>query len=395
MKYDSKNQLLFHNKALASFAKKWSGPVYVYSKAILQERIHLFMKEVSLALGQRPLVHYAMKANSHPQILKLMLKNKIGADVVSFGEMKKALAARIPAKNILFSGVGKTEFELTSAIRKQDGQINVESLAELSRIVRLTEKLKKNVEIGLRVNPEVNPDTHPYIATGFKENKFGIEFSQVQEATKILKNSKYVKLNGLSLHIGSQLFDFQALAEAIEKTLELEKSLKAQNIKITSLDIGGGVGVRYDQESSDSDKETLQSFCKILHQKLFDYHGQIRIEPGRFLVARAGVLLTQVQYIKRSTHKNFIICDSGMNHLLRPALYQAKHRISSIIKKTSDLEKFDIVGPVCESSDVLARDQEIVAPNENDILAIHDVGAYGYSMASNYNSFPMPKEIFF
>lgn len=395
LQYDKKNQLLFNKKSLLSFTRQWQGPVYVYSKALMQKRIALYQSKIAQALGQKPLIHYAMKANSNAELLKLMKKNKLGIDVVSFGEMKKALAAKIPSSQILFSGVAKTDFEIRSAIQKKVGQLNVESLPELSRIIRIAEKMKKPVKIGLRVNPDVNPDTHPYIATGFQENKFGIEFSQVPQAIEFLQKTKFVQFEGFSLHIGSQLFDFSSVAEAIEKTLELEEKIKNLGQKVSTLDIGGGVGVRYDLDAEEIDEKTLSDYCAVLKAKLGNYQGKIRIEPGRFLVARAGVLLTQVQYVKRNSHKNFLICDTGMNHLMRPALYEAHHRIWPVVKREVDSEVFDIVGPICESSDVLGDERILPTPEEYDFLAILDVGAYGYSMASDYNSFAKPREVFF
>jgi len=387
--YDSKNHLVLSKKSLLSFAKKWEGPVYVYSKKAVIERLHLFQSMVSEALGQDPFIHYAMKANSSPVLLNLMKKNKIGIDVVSQGEMRKALTAKFAPEQILFSGVGKTETEIRFAIQKKIGQLNVESISELQRIIALSSKLKKKIRIGLRVNPEVNPLTHPYIATGFRENKFGIDFSQVEEAFRLLRAAKFTEFVGFSLHVGSQLFDFSALSEAIDKTLELERKYPCQ-----SIDIGGGVGVRYESDAQ-ADEKTLENFCQVLKSRLRGYRGQVRLEPGRFLVARAGVLLTQIQYIKRNSEKNFLICDSGMNHFLRPALYQAVHRIWPVQKRKESPEVFDIVGPVCESSDVLGTKRELPAPHEGDFLAVLDAGAYGYSMASDYNSFPKPKEIWF
>jgi diaminopimelate decarboxylase len=393
LEYNSRGELCFYGKSALALTKTWRGPTYVYSRSQIKKRAELFRQQVQAALGKAPLIHYAMKANSHPEILRLMKATKIGVDVVSGGELQKALSSGHAAKNVLFSGVGKTAPELTLAIQKKVGQINVESLPELQRLGQLTDKLKKPMGVGLRVNPEVNPVTHPYIATGFRENKFGIEMNKIDAAREILKKYKNLRFQGLSLHIGSQLFDFAALEEAILKTLDLEMSLRSQGLISQSLDIGGGIGVDYHKPAEDVDADTLARFCAVVKKTLSNYAGDVRLEPGRFLIARQGLLLTQIQYVKKTSHKNFIICDSGMNHLIRPALYQAFHRILPL-KKGEESLTFDVVGPVCETADFFGRDRNLPEPVEGDFLAIADVGAYGYSMSSDYNSFPKARQIF-
>ncbi len=400
--YDSQGNLEFYGiplshalKAKATASLKNHEPVYLYSQAQIRDRAQSFMKQLKSALKQEVSVHYAMKANFHPQLLKLLKSQGLGIDVVSIGELKIALKAGFKPQQIIYSGVGKTETEITQAIRLKIFQLNVESVAELSRVGRIADQLKIPIHIGVRVNPGVNPQTHPYIATGFRENKFGIDPSQMGPVIALFKKHKNLRYQGLSLHIGSQLFDFSALSEALQITLKMDGEMEAQGLPSKVLDVGGGIGVDYTANSESVDPKTLENFLQVLSTHLRGVKKKICLEPGRFIVARSGVLLTEVQYVKETPHKKFIIVNTGMHHLLRPALYQAEHRILPLRKSGSGpLQTVDVVGPICESSDVIGRNRSLPQVQEGDWLAIADAGAYGYSMASHYNSFALPKEIF-
>ena len=388
LEYNSHGQLCFDGRSLNSLAS--TEPTYVYSRETLEARWALFSQSISEALAHQNFsVHYALKANSNLKLLHFFKDKGLGVDVVSGGEMKKAIQAGFRPQQIVFSGVGKTEQELTSAIDQSIEQINVESSSELRRISRLA---KKEVRVALRINPQVNPVTHPYISTGFKENKFGIDPDQIADCLAIIKTNSNLKLVGLTLHIGSQLLDFSAFNEALEKAKNIYFELLSQKFPLQRLDVGGGVGIHYDRDSDDQD--ILHSYCKVLKNHLRDFKGHVQFEPGRFLVARAGVLLAQIQYIKITPHKNFVILNSGMNHLLRPALYEAYHRIFPLQKRQGQELLVDIVGPVCESADFFAKSRIMTPLEELDHVCIADVGAYGFSMASQYNSFEMPKEVF-
>ncbi len=402
--YDYRGELELYGEKLfkalvqaAPGALKNHEPVYLYSLAQVRQRTQQFLKKLKSSLSQEISVHYAMKANSNLKLLKTFKAEGLGIDVVSLGELKLALKAGFKPNQILFSGVGKTETEIQQAIRLKIFQLNVESVPELARVGRLADKVKTPINIGVRINPGVNPQTHPYIATGFRENKFGIDPSQLTQVVELFRQHKNLRYQGLSLHIGSQLFDFSALTEALQLTLKIDHDLEAQGFFSKILDIGGGLGVDYKKNSELIDPQTLEQFTEVLRESLKGFAKKLCFEPGRYLVARAGVLLTEVQYVKETPHKKFVIVNTGMNHFLRPALYQAEHRIFPLKKNREEriqLQTVDIVGPVCESSDVIARERKLPPMKEGDWLAILDVGAYGYSMASHYNGFPLPREIF-
>lgn len=391
LEYNSSQQLTLHGVDLsARLSSGWQEPVYVYSLPVIQERIDLYKKV--FAGKFRASLHYAMKANAHPEILKLMKKNGLGADVVSGGELKKARAAGIEAKHILFSGVGKSVKELEFAVIEQIYQINVESVNELKRLSEVTQKLKQKISVGLRVNPAVDAKTHPYISTGFRNNKFGIDEAQIAECLKTVKESGgRIELKALTCHIGSMLTEFSATREALRKIRKMYQEISAQGFPLERLDVGGGVGIHY-QRPAETDLEIFADYSKVLHEELDGFGGEVMAEPGRFLVARAGLLLTQIQYVKTTPYKTFVICNSGMNHLIRPALYQAHHRVLPLLKRVGEMT-VDVVGPICESSDFFAQERVISRVEEGDWLAICDAGAYGASMLSLYNAFEPPKEM--
>jgi len=377
---------------LSGLVKDEQDPTYVYSRKGMMDRLGIFQATLARNLEQRHQLHYAVKANAHPEILRMMNQLGLGADVVSFGELKKCLDAGFPAPKVIFSGVGKTKDEIRGALNAGIKQINVESTSELRRISELAGALNKKATVVLRVNPAVDPKTHPYISTGFHENKFGIDEANVTECLDVIRSSKNLNLVGLSCHIGSQLMEFSALREAIQKLRKLYDSLRGQGFALNVFDVGGGVGINY-QSSSETDQLVLENYGQVLREELSGLESLIQFEPGRFLVARSGVLLTQIQYIKKTPFKNFVICNAGMNHLVRPALYQAQHRIFPLLKREGETFKADVVGPVCESSDFLGKNREFTGLREGDWLAISEAGAYGYSMVSLYNSFALPREI--
>lgn len=392
LSYNDLGELELDGTRLQSFVKDEQEPTYVYSSRSILNRIDLFKKSLSQKLEQRHQVHYAVKANSHPGILKLMHAQGFGADVVSFGEMKKWLQAGLPAHQVIFSGAGKTKEEIRGALDAGVKQLNVESVPELKRIAELS--LGKKASVSLRVNPAVDPKTHPYISTGFKENKFGINEEAIGECLEVIRKNPQLQLVGISSHIGSQLLEFDAVSQALRKKRQLFLELKSQGFPVTSFDAGGGLGVRYDQ-SSDTDEALLEGYTDTVAKELKGLEAHIQFEPGRFLVVRSGVLLTQIQYIKKTTHRNFVIVNTGMHHLVRPALYQAYHRIFPLQKRSGESFKADVVGPVCESSDFLGKERSFEGLQEGDWLAIAEAGAYGYSMVSLYNAFTLPKEILF
>lgn len=401
---NSQGELCLYGSSLAECTKDQQRPVYVYHLESMLERARFFLASAKQSLGSNFQVHYAMKANNHPVLLKALLKEGIGLDVVSGGELTLARSLGAKPGEILFSGVGKSRAELALAVREGIFQINVESLSELARLAQISRELQKSIGVGLRVNPNVSVDTHPHIATGFRENKFGLEMTDLEEAQRILSQEPLLRFQGLSLHIGSQIFDFSSIEESLGKLRSVQGSLQKASHKTSvgsgiaaldgaTLDVGGGVGVDYHKDGSE-DGELLSKYFSMLKESLSGQSARILFEPGRFLVARSGVLLTQVEYVKRTTHKTFVIVNTGMHHLLRPVLYEAYHRILPVRSRAGVPEvEVDIVGPICESADFLARGRRLAGVAEGDWLAIADAGAYGATMASDYNLFARPVEL--
>ncbi len=365
-------------------------PTYVYNLESIKQRISSYQTALK---GVDSKIHYAVKANSHDSILSLMKDSDCGIDVVSAGEVKKCLEVGSAASDIIFSGIGKSHDEISFAIKNSVGQINVESLGELKRIQQISNSLKKNVNIGLRLNPDIPVKTHPYIATGFRENKFGVALSQIPEALVLIKDSKYISWTSIGAHIGSQILDLDPLKKSMDSLKKIYSFLKNQEVALESIDLGGGLGVDYRSDDEELDFQNIQNYGKLIQDTFKDSGIKIILEPGRSLVARSGVLLMKVEYIKNNGFKNFVIVNSGMHHMLRPALYQAFHRIQPLKTKESENIVCDIVGPICESSDVLGFDRQIPKPEEGDLLALRDAGAYGASMSSNYNLHGLAKEI--
>lgn len=384
------SQLYLGGVSLLQIAKKHGTPTYVYDLDGMVERIREFKE----AFQGKAEIHFATKANANPEILKAFKKEKIGVDTVSWGEAQAAVDAGFSHKDIIFSGVGKSIDELSKAIRYQIKQINVESPQELIRIGEIAKKQKRKVSVAFRMNPNVNPGTHPYITTGFRENKFGMDTSFLPELRGILrKYKKYIVLKGLTIHIGSQLLELDSLKEAIQKTIPIYLDFKNSGYPLETFDVGGGIGIPYDgKESID-----LKTYGKMVLKLLEPLKCRILTEPGRLFVGPFGVLLTEIQYIKKTPFKNFAIVNTGMNHLIRPALYSAIHRIlktdDATVRDGAPSELYDIVGPICESSDFLGKDRYLPVLRQGDYLAVLDAGAYGYSMASFYNHHKLPKEV--
>ena len=382
-----KNQLHIESVDLAAIAEQYGTPCYVYSHQALEHN----WQEFEQSWGDRPhQICYAVKANANLAILNFFAQKNSGFDIVSVGELERVLLAKGDPKKIIFSGVAKLEREILRAIEVGVGCFNIESESELIRLHEIAMRIKKIVTIALRINPNIDAKTHPYIATGLRDNKFGIDSEDALAlCQKIQKDLPYCKLIGIGCHIGSQLTELNPFLEAIDKVLELVNLLKKENIIVEHIDLGGGLGVCYQQETPPSIFDYITALC----QKLARYSLKIIIEPGRALVANTGVLLTRIEYLKHTRHKNFAIVDAGMNDLLRPALYDAWHSIIPVtLDPAIEEKKYDIVGPVCESSDFLGKNR-MLAVKTGDLLVIDTVGAYGACMSSNYNTRPRAAEV--
>ena len=366
---------------------------YVYDLANVTTRYEKLKSSLSEVknLG----IHYALKANAHPELLKHMKSLGAKVDTVSAGEIKQAIENGFEAQDVIFSGVAKSVEEIKTALELDIKQINVESPQELRRIGEIAKSYNKKMAVAFRMNPEVNPVTHPYITTGMTENKFGMDRSFIPELTRILKEfPENLYLRGLTMHIGSQLVDLSAMREALQKLLSIYREFEVLGFKMESLDIGGGVGIHYDQMDEAPDFELMNEYGAMVSKELQSFDGEVLIEPGRVLVGRCGVLLCQVEYIKPTSFKTFVILNTGMHHLMRPALYQATHRIVPLkLEKSREKKVYDLVGPICESTDFLGKNRNMQELNQGDYLAICDTGAYGFCMSNNYNFHEKPKEI--
>lgn len=384
------NELHFgpEKKNLSPLVANYVRPIYVYDLAFIKSRF----KQMAEALaGVR--LYFAVKANPNPQVLQCLKSVGAGADVVSLGEIKRALESGFSPEDIVYSGVGKTKHEITEALQLGVLQINVESLPELQRIGDIAEKMGKKAQVALRLNPDVSIQTHPYIATGLRDNKFGMELSLIPELSACLsKYANSLELVGVSLHLGSQMLEFSGYQEALTKLKSVYINLKKDFPSLRRFDFGGGLGVVYEKQDLPLESRLLQEYASLTKSILSDLNCELQSEPGRWLVAHAGVLLTQVQYIKKTSAKTFVIVDSGMNHLIRPSLYEAEHQILPLVK-TGKAVTCDVVGPICESSDFFVKDYKLDQVQEGDFLVVTDSGAYGYSMASTYNLQELPLEI--
>ncbi|OOF67981.1 diaminopimelate decarboxylase [Rodentibacter caecimuris] len=372
--------------SVEQIAEQFGTPLYIYSKATLERHWHAF----NSALGEQPhLICFAVKSNPNIAILNIMAKLGSGFDIVSQGELERVLVAGGAADKIVFSGVAKSHTEIKRALEVGIRCFNVESVSELHHINRIAEEMGKIAPISLRVNPDVDAHTHPYISTGLKENKFGINVKQAREVYHLASRLKNIKIIGMDCHIGSQLTELQPFLDAADRLIVLMEQLKLDGIELHHLDLGGGLGVTYTDETPPHPSD----YAKALLAKLKKYPKlEIILEPGRAITANAGILVTKVQYLKSNENRNFAIVDAGMNDMIRPALYEAYMNIIEV-NKTLERKKavYDVVGPICETSDFLGKQRELMI-EEGDLIALRSAGAYGASMSSNYNSRPRSLE---
>jgi diaminopimelate decarboxylase len=373
------------NVSLASIAERFGTPCYVYSRAALEAALDEFLAELQ---GVDALVCYAVKANSNLGILNVFARRGAGFDIVSGGELQRALAAGADPQKIVFSGVGKTAAEMRLALDAGVLCFNIESAPELERLNHVAGKAGKKAPISLRVNPNVDAKTHPYISTGLKENKFGVAYEDALALYLRAAALPNIAISGIDCHIGSQLLDPAPFAEALDKVLLLVDHLEAEGIHLHHIDLGGGLGIRYHDETA----PTVKSYLGPLLAKLAGRKLKVVLEPGRRLVGNAGLLLTKVEYLKPGEVKNFAIVDAAMNDLARPALYDAWHDIVPVAPHSGDEKSWEIVGPVCESGDFLGHERPL-ALQPDDLLAIMSAGAYGMAMSSNYNTRPRAAEV--
>lgn len=381
-----KGQLYLENIALTTLASEHGTPAYIYSKAALTEQFLAYQQ----AMDEQPhLICYAVKANCNIAILSVLAKLGAGFDIVSGGELERVLAAGGLARNIVFSGVGKRRDEIEQALRAGIHCFNVESSAELERIQQIAHRLDIVAPISIRVNPDVDAGTHPYISTGLKENKFGIDIDAVIGIYQWAAAQSHLKIIGVDCHIGSQLTEIEPFIDALHRVVLLVDRLSEAGIHIRHLDLGGGLGVRY----KDEQPPAIGDYVHAIRQHLGKRRLSLILEPGRSIVANAGFLLTRVEYLKKAGDKHFAIVDAAMNDMLRPALYQAWLNIEAVVDNPqASTAVYDIVGPVCETGDFLGK-QRTLAIAADDLLCIHSAGAYGMSMSSNYNSRPRAVEV--
>ncbi len=382
------SELSCERVSLRALAAATGTPAYVYSKAALLEGYRAYDR----AFAEVPhIVCYSVKANSNLAVLGVLGKAGAGADIVSGGELFRALRAGIPTDRIIFSGVGKTPDEMRAALEVGILLFNVESLSELRALDAVARELGVKAPVALRVNPDVNPQTHAYIATGLRSSKFGIPYDQALEAYEEAAGLKGVEVVGADMHIGSQLTKAAPFADAVARIASLVKTLRERAIEIRLVDVGGGLGIRYRAETP----PTHQEYATVLLPALRELGVTVLLEPGRSIVGNAGLLLTRVLYRKDTGEKKFVIIDAAMNDLIRPPLYDAYHEIRPVneARLGGPVETVDVVGPVCESGDFVAKDRELAQAQEGDLLAIMSAGAYGFAMSSNYNTRPRAVEV--
>jgi diaminopimelate decarboxylase len=372
---------------VARLAREAGTPLYIYSRAALVNRFQAFADAFA---GVPHLICFAMKACGNLAMLRLFASLGGGADVVSGGELFRALKAEVPPGRIVFAGVGKSRDEVAYALKSDILMFNVESVPELHLVNAVAGDMGARARVALRVNPNVDPKTHPYISTGLKKNKFGIDIAQAEEVFALTRSLHHVEVVGVHQHIGSQITEVGPFVDAIGRVAEMMRSLRARGFGIRYLDIGGGLGITYHDETPPIPKEMAQAVMPIIR----DLGCTVVMEPGRFLVGNAGILVTRVLYVKPTPAKNFVIVDAGMNDLARPSLYNAYHAIQPVRPRAGNGTMVaDVVGPICESGDFLAKDRELPDAEPGDLLAVMSAGAYGFSMSSNYNARPRPAEV--
>ncbi|HXZ32297.1 MAG TPA: diaminopimelate decarboxylase [Terriglobales bacterium] len=388
---ESGSSLQCEQVPLVRLAKRFATPLYVYSASAIRARV----RDFDQAFGGIPhTICYSVKANSNLGILRLLARTNCGFDVVSGGEVKRVLRVGRPAaKKAVFSGVGKTREEMRAALKAEILLFNVESESELQALAECAARLKKTAAVALRVNPDVPANTHPYISTGLHQHKFGVPVSEAVRLYTEASKRKYLKVSGVSVHIGSQITDVQPFAAAMERVADLVRTLRFEGHSIKYVDAGGGLGIDYQGESECDFSQYAAKYANAVCGPLRNLDVHLLLEPGRSIVGPAGVLITKVLYKKSNNGKRFVVVDAAMNDLLRPVLYGAYHKILPVWRRGEQVETVDVVGPVCETGDFFARDRELPAVQEGDLLAIMDIGAYGMVLASNYNSRPRPAEV--
>ncbi len=380
-----KNNLCVEKVLAKNLVKKFKTPFYCYSLSQLKSNFYNFQYSFR---SIKPIICFSVKSNSNLSILKELKKMGSGADVVSYGELLKAVKAGINPKKIVFSGVGKTEEEIKLAIKKGVLLINIESESEANLINKISKKMSKKTSVGIRLNPNISAKTHSKISTGREEDKFGLNYKDCLNLCKKIKNLKNLKIQGLSVHIGSQITNI----EPFKKTLFiLKKIIKKAKIEFKFIDLGGGMGISYENKERELN---LKNYARLVNKFVKNNKTQIIFEPGRFIVGNTSILISKVIYIKKNNNKTFIILDAGMNDLMRPALYDARHKIIPLVKSNKTINgNIEFVGPICESSDKFSNQKSFPKICEGSFVAITDVGAYGISLSSNYNTRPIISEI--
>ncbi|MGY2139878.1 diaminopimelate decarboxylase [Pseudomonas reactans] len=371
-------ELFAEGVALSAIAQRFGTPTYVYSRAHIEAQYRSFTDALD---GVPHLVCYAVKANSNLGVLNVLARLGAGFDIVSRGELERVLAAGGKADKIVFSGVGKTREDMRRALEVGVHCFNIESTDELERLQVVAAEMGVRAPISLRVNPDVDAGTHPYISTGLKENKFGIAIADAEDVYIRAAQLPNLEVLGVDCHIGSQLTTLPPFLDALDRLLALIDRLGECGIYLHHIDLGGGVGVRY----RDEEPPLIADYIQAVRERIEGRDLTLMFEPGRYIVANAGVLLTQVEYLKHTEHKDFAIVDAAMNDLIRPALYQAWMNVTAVTPRASEARAYDIVGPICETGDFLAKDRQL-ALEEGDLLAVHSAGAYGFVMSSNYNT---------
>jgi len=378
-------ELFLEGVSLRYLAEEFGTPLYVYSASYIRERIRAYREAFPNAL-----ICYAVKANFNPEIIRVAGEEGAGADIVSGGELIAALRGGIDPSKIVYAGVGKTVPELELAVDKEILMFNVESRDELFVLNEIAGRLGKKARIAIRVNPDVDPKTHPYISTGMKKSKFGVDFETAKEEYRLAKELENLEVVGIHCHIGSQLLDVSPYREAVEKVVRLYRELLDDGFELRYVDIGGGLGIKYKPEDREP---TPKKLAEVVLPLLNEVEAQLILEPGRSITGNAGLLISQVQFLKDKEVKHFIIVDAGMNDLVRPAIYDAYHHVVPVKSRGREHIIADIVGPICETGDFLAKDRRIEWLERGDYIAVLSAGAYGFSMASHYNVRPRPAEV--
>jgi len=377
-------KLFIDEVSLEDLAKEYGTPVYVYSGSKLKENFKGYLSSIR----EKDKICYSVKSNSNIHLLELLADLGSGFDVVSGNELRKCLEAGAKPEDIVFSGVGKTEEELVLAIKENIFSINIESEEELDRIIKTAKDLEKKAQCMIRINPDISSESHPYIQTGLKTSKFGILREGIDSLVEKASKSGLINLKGIASHVGSQIFNKELIFENLNLLIEIANNLTRQGHTLSYIDLGGGLGVSYQEEKEIKPREVLEDIIS----KLEPLNLNLLLEPGRSISGNTGVLLSKVEYLKKTSDLNFAVIDSGMNDLLRPSLYQAWHNISVVVTNNQKELSYSVVGPVCESGDTFGEDR-ILSLDKDSILAIHDAGAYGQVMSSNYNSRLRPPEI--